>query len=393
MSIGVDFVTLVDARAVGGEVVRSDFFTIPSPPMAGQHTYRTAEVPLNVVTLPSLTDPIYIRVVHPITHVPLGPVFVMVTHPTVPLPGEFQIHTTNTFAVGTIVFSLLDGGLTVEIIYTGRGSLVFASDVNDPRDEIKDSRSTESDLGARLDLIEDGTRILPGAIRPSHISTVATDDFTFPRHVTVTGDLNIVGNVNKSITEVLTSSDEVLTLNADHTAAPTADCGLEIERGSSPNVNLLWKEADDKWQLFGGNLDLSQNQLVASAFEYVASPAAETTLAGSAVDGQLIYRTDIKGPRYFNSGLGVFVGIGISVTRNDYEVGTPSGTYTGSTTVFDLPFMYNVGSGQLMVFAGGLLQKIGATEDYLETDNDTITFNNAQEVGRNIALVNLGVPV
>jgi hypothetical protein len=152
-------------------------------------------------------------------------------------------------------------------------------------------------------------------------------------------------------------------------------------------------ETTDRWQFTGGNLDLSQYQLSSAAFEYVASPAAETTIAGSAVDGQLIYRTDIKGPRYFNSTLGTFVGIGITVTRNDYAVGTASGTYTGSTTVFDLPFTYNVASGQLMVYAGGLLQRPGATEDYLETDNNTITFNFAQTVGRNMAFVNLGVPV
>jgi hypothetical protein len=68
MSIGVDFKTLVDARSVGNETVVSDFFDFPGTPSAGLHNYRSIELPLNVITAPSISDPIYVRQVDPTTH-------------------------------------------------------------------------------------------------------------------------------------------------------------------------------------------------------------------------------------------------------------------------------------------------------------------------------------
>jgi hypothetical protein len=162
MAIGVNYKTLVNARPSGSEMVVSDFFDIPGPPAPGTLSYRILELPLKVVTPPSATDYIVVRQVDPTTHIfnpMIHQVFTMVTYPAAPGAGEFQIKNPDTFVLSTILFNTLDGGKTVEIIDTGRGSLVYAEDVNDPRDEIKDSRDTEIDLGIRLDKIEDGTRL------------------------------------------------------------------------------------------------------------------------------------------------------------------------------------------------------------------------------------------
>lgn len=68
-------------------------------------------------------------------------------------------------------------------------------------------------------------------------------------------------------------------------------------------------------------------------------------------------------------------------------VGTPSGPYTGSTTVFDLPFSYVLASGDLLVFSSGLLMGIGASNDYLETNTTRVTFNSARTVGEIVRFV------
>lgn len=400
MSIGVDFVTLINARPVGSELVVSDFFDIPGPPGAGQETYRTIEVPLNVITAPSLTDQFYVREVHPITHVPLGPIFSKVTYPTVPLSGQYQVDNTQTFAFGYLTFNKLDGSKTVEIIYTGRGSLVFASDVNDPRDEIKDARDTNTDLGARLFAIEDGTRIIDYAIVPRHISNVITDDFTFPNDVTITGNLDVVGNITYIQSNTLQIGDNIIELNADVVGAPTQDAGIEINRGSSADVHLYWRETTDNWEFEGGglhlpdgHLNMDHNQILSGAPEYVASGVAEAALVATATDGQMIWRTDTKVLKMFNAVAGAFQNVGPSISRFDVTVGTPEGTYTGSTTVFDLPFTYNVGSSQLFVYEAGVLMTVGASFDYLETSGTQVTFNTAEVVGRNMSFVNLSVAV
>lgn len=80
-------------------------------------------------------------------------------------------------------------------------------------------------------------------------------------------------------------------------------------------------------------------------------------------------------------------GTGAGIENFAVVVGTPSGPYTGSTTVFDLPFSYVVGSGDLLVFSSGLLMGIGAGNDYLETTTTRVTFNSARTTGEIIRFV------
>ena len=44
------------------------------------------------------------------------------------------------------------------------------------------------------------------------------------------------------------TTSPTFTLHNDEAGAPSADCKLEIERGTSPNVALRWNETTDKWQ-------------------------------------------------------------------------------------------------------------------------------------------------
>lgn len=150
MAIGVTYTTKSDERPVGGELIRSDFFTIPGVAGPGTVPYNMVEVPLNVVTAPSLTDPIYVRTVNSISHVPLGPVFTLVTYPTLPLAGQFQVNPAKTFLFGGLLFNQNDAGSTLEIIYTGRGSIYHATDTNDLQDEMTDARGSYSSVGARI---------------------------------------------------------------------------------------------------------------------------------------------------------------------------------------------------------------------------------------------------
>jgi hypothetical protein len=72
---------------------------------------------------------------------------------------------------------------------------------------------------------------------------------------TVNGDLAITGNliVSGSRVEVNTGTvllnDNILTINSDlpNNITPTENSGIEINRGSSPNVALLWNESTDSW--------------------------------------------------------------------------------------------------------------------------------------------------
>ena len=38
------------------------------------------------------------------------------------------------------------------------------------------------------------------------------------------------------------------TLNEDHTGAPSANCALKVERGTSTDARVLWNETDNEWE-------------------------------------------------------------------------------------------------------------------------------------------------
>jgi hypothetical protein len=67
--------------------------------------------------------------------------------------------------------------------------------------------------------------------------------------VSITGNLTVTGVTTYTNTQTVLVADNILTLNAaiDQSAAPSLNAGLEIDRGSSANVYLLWNESNDKW--------------------------------------------------------------------------------------------------------------------------------------------------
>ena len=73
--------------------------------------------------------------------------------------------------------------------------------------------------------------------------TVTIDD-----NLIVSGDLTIQGTTTTIETATLNVEDNIVTLNHGVTGSPTLDAGIEVERGTSPNVQILWNETTDKWQ-------------------------------------------------------------------------------------------------------------------------------------------------
>jgi hypothetical protein len=72
---------------------------------------------------------------------------------------------------------------------------------------------------------------------------------TISGDTTVTGNLIVVGQTVYANTTTLLIADNILTLNAaiGQSSSPTVNAGIEVDRGSSDNVSLLWNETSDKW--------------------------------------------------------------------------------------------------------------------------------------------------
>jgi hypothetical protein len=75
----------------------------------------------------------------------------------------------------------------------------------------------------------------------------ATGTTTVNNNLTVTGDLTVEGTTTTLNTATLEIEDNTLLLNRGVTGSPTLDAGIEIERGTSANVSILWNETTDSW--------------------------------------------------------------------------------------------------------------------------------------------------
>jgi len=76
----------------------------------------------------------------------------------------------------------------------------------------------------------------------------STTDITAYGNLTVTGNLTVSGTTTTLNTTDLYIEDNLITLNSGVTGSPSLNAGIEIERGTSTNVQIRWNETTDKWQ-------------------------------------------------------------------------------------------------------------------------------------------------
>jgi len=75
-------------------------------------------------------------------------------------------------------------------------------------------------------------------------STALTVDAT---GVTVAGNFTVSGTQTVVNSNTINLADNIITLNSDHTGAPSQNAGILVERGDEADVQLRWNEGSDKW--------------------------------------------------------------------------------------------------------------------------------------------------
>jgi hypothetical protein len=69
------------------------------------------------------------------------------------------------------------------------------------------------------------------------------NDVTITNNLTVGGNLNVTGTINSVNTETVNIVDNKINLNTDFAGSPTVDAGIRVERGTSADVEILWRES------------------------------------------------------------------------------------------------------------------------------------------------------
>ena len=67
--------------------------------------------------------------------------------------------------------------------------------------------------------------------------------------VVIAGDLTVNGTTTTVNSNEVNIGDAIILLNSDEAGTPSANAGIEIERGTLANKSLIWNETDDAWDL------------------------------------------------------------------------------------------------------------------------------------------------
>ena len=103
------------------------------------------------------------------------------------------------------------------------------------------STSTISQGNSSVAVVDSGTGTVTVTVDGSTALTVDANGVTVAGNFTVSGTQTVVNS------NTINLADNIITLNSDHTGAPTQNAGLLVERGDEADAQLRWNEGTDKW--------------------------------------------------------------------------------------------------------------------------------------------------
>ena len=126
---------------------------------------------------------------------------------------------------------------------------------------------------------------------------------------TISGDTNITGNLTVTGTTTYTNTstvliaDNIITVNAaiSQSAQPTANAGIEVDRGAQPNAQFIWIETAGKWSANNGNTSFYIGAESDGVYANAAFAAANAAIATDATQNASITAAFIQANAAFTA--------------------------------------------------------------------------------------------
>src|SRR6056300_1373519 len=287
-----------------------------------------------------------------------------------------------------------DNVITTAMLHTGF-TLPISSLSSIDTDDITEGSTNLFYTTARVDShLSGGTGVTYSSGAISIGQAVATTDSPTFADLTITGNLNITGDINSYNVTDLDVTDQTITLGAGQIEANSGGSGIVID-GS--NASILWDETNDQFD-FNKGINVDSNTLVVDGTNNrvgILNAAPDVSLdIGSSTDaihmpvGTTAQRPSSPAAGYFryNSDDGQFEGYttewgAIAGSGGASAMETNNFTGDGSTTAFTLSSSVS-SEDNLIVFIEGIYQNKG---DYVASGT-TITFDTAPVSGRRIVV-------
>jgi len=156
-----------------------------------------------------------------------------------------------------------------------------------------------------------------------------TDNVSFGDLI-LSGDLTVNGTTTTVNTATLNVSDNIVVVNNDVTGTPTEDAGLEVERGTSANVSLLWDESEDEWTFGSYNVKATSFEGSLTGNASTASSAAQLTSARTISLGG-----DLSGSASFNGTSNITITAAVADDSHNHTIANVDGLQTALNTKYE----------------------------------------------------------
>jgi hypothetical protein len=175
-----------------------------------------------------------------------------------------------------------------------------------------------------------GTNITT-AVTDNEVTINLDDSITLAGDLVVEGNFTVSGAVQTKISETVLIEDNIITLNSNEAGSPTEDSGIEVERGTSTNVSLIWDESASRWTFTNDG----------STFYNIPVPSEYDNFSFSVSDGSITQEVSNSGTITFSQGGGLSVAVSGDDTVTYAHADTSSVAdvdNSGLTVVQDLTF-------------------------------------------------------
>ncbi len=146
---------------------------------------------------------------------------------------------------GTLITTASSVTSLSDVSDAGSGAIITVSERNGLHAQNTDTGTTS----ATFDLDSGGTGVraksVGGELQIRNLADNAYADIRVQ-------NLYVEGTTTTVDSETVTVADNIMLLNSDVTGSPTENSGIEIERGTSANAQLLWDESNDYWTASDG---------------------------------------------------------------------------------------------------------------------------------------------
>ena len=218
--------------------------------------------------------------------------------------------------------------------------------------------------------------------------------------IVITGNLRVAGTTTTVDSNTVNIADSVITLNADEAGTPSQNAGIEIERGTSTNVEMFWAENLDTWYVDESSTNQNGGGLAAkkviqeiwkgvSADSGTAAHVANTTDNTLSILGSNGITTSATGQAVTVSGSGLATGTVMTLSAS--SIGSASNKRANVTHALNTKDV--IVRTYLIAGEGGTLEEIYTNVTVMSTTVVSITFSAQPSSNVRVVITAVRTPI